>query len=110
MVFDFDGVILDTETSEYETWQEVFRSYGVDLDLSLWVENIGLGTSNFDVCGHLESLTGLTLDWEPLLRERRNRCLEIVYANPPMPGVLDRLEEVKRLGLALGVASSASRR
>ncbi len=88
VVFDFDGVILDTETSEYETWQEVFRSYGVDLDLSLWVENIGLGTSNFDVCGHLERLTGLTLDWEPLLRERRNRCLEIVYANPPMPGVL----------------------
>jgi HAD superfamily hydrolase (TIGR01509 family) len=110
VVFDFDGVILDTETPDYQTWQDVFRSYGVDLDLSLWIENIGWGTSNFDVCGHLQGLTGLTLDRESLLRERRNRYLEIVNADGIMPGALDRLEEARRLGLVLGVASSSSRR
>ena len=106
----FDGVILDTETPDYQTWQDVFQSYGVDLDLSLWIENIGWGTSNFDTYGHLEGLTGLTLDRESLLRERGNRYLEIVNADGLMPGALDRLEEAQRLGLVLGVASSSPRR
>ena len=112
VVFDFDGVILDTETPDYATWQDVFRSYGADLDLSLWTEHIGWGTWRFDICGHLESLTGVTLDGaarESLLRQRRRRYLDIVHASPPLPGVLARLDEAQRLGLPLGVASSSSR-
>ena len=29
LIFDFDGVIIDTETPDYDTWQEVFHSHGV---------------------------------------------------------------------------------
>ena len=42
VVFDFDGTILDTETPDYQTWQKVYRRYGVDLPrksgCSVWVE------------------------------------------------------------------------
>ena len=42
LIFDFDGVIIDTETPDYLTWQEVFHSYGVELDRALWGRFIGL--------------------------------------------------------------------
>lgn len=109
LIFDFDGVILDTETPDYETWQEVFRSYGVELELSVWTEHIGWGTWRFDVFQHLEELAGVTVDRETMRLERRQRYLEVVHSNPMLPGVLDYIQEAKRLGLSLGVASSSSR-
>ncbi|NQT84421.1 HAD family phosphatase, partial [bacterium] len=42
LIFDFDGLILDTETARYYAWKEVIESYGVELPLSFWQENIGL--------------------------------------------------------------------
>ena len=54
LIFDFDGVILDTETPDYQTWQEVFHRYGVELELSVWTHYIGGRSAQFDVCRHLE--------------------------------------------------------
>jgi beta-phosphoglucomutase-like phosphatase (HAD superfamily) len=31
IIFDFDGLILDTETSALQSWQEIYQSYHVDL-------------------------------------------------------------------------------
>ncbi|SVC86981.1 uncharacterized protein METZ01_LOCUS339835, partial [marine metagenome] len=28
IIFDFDGLILDTETSIFRSWQEVYSQYG----------------------------------------------------------------------------------
>jgi len=28
LIFDFDGLILDTESAEFQAWQEVFASHG----------------------------------------------------------------------------------
>lgn len=109
VIFDFDGVILDTETPDYETWQDVFQSHGADLDLSYWVSYIGWGTWNFDVCGHLEQLTGRTVDRDSLVPARRRRYLNAVNANPVLPGVMEWLHEARTLDLKLGVASSSSR-
>ncbi len=36
LIFDFDGLILDTESPEYRSWQEVFRDYGCDLATTRW--------------------------------------------------------------------------
>ena len=48
IVFDFDGLIVDTEVPEYEAWLGIFRSYGVDLPLSVWTPHIGGGHDGFD--------------------------------------------------------------
>ena len=48
LVFDFDGVILDTETPDYQTWHEVFQSHGVVLELSVWTQHIGGRSGRFD--------------------------------------------------------------
>ena len=56
IVFDFDGTILDTETPDFQTWQEIYRSHGVELPLDLWLQCVG-GGDGFDPNEHLEHLT-----------------------------------------------------
>ena len=109
VVFDFDGVILDTETADYQTWRDLFRSYGAELELAVWARFIGWGTSRFDVFQHLEEQIGYGVDREVLRVERRRRYVEIVHSGPVMPGVLDYINEAKDMGLALGIASSSNR-
>ena len=48
LVVDFDGVIIDTETSDYSTWSDVCRSYGTELDRDLWRNVVGGGFGDFD--------------------------------------------------------------
>ena len=109
LVFDFDGVILDTETPDYQTWQEVFQSKGVVLELSVWTQHIGGRAGRFDWHQHLEDLAGISIDRESLYLERRQRYLEIIRDNPALPGVLDYIQNARQLGMSLGVASSSSR-
>ena len=109
LIFDFDGVILDTETPDFSTWQEVFRDHGTELDRSVWTSLIGRGHGAFDMYGHLEERAARTVDREPVGIERRRRYLELVASNPLLPGVLDYVLGAKRIGLKLGLASSASR-
>ena len=108
LIFDFDGVIIDTETPDYRSWQEVFEERGVELDRSLWAGFIGGAAETFDVYRHLELLAGVRVDRPALRRSRRRRYLDLVESSPVLPGVLDYMQEAKRRGLKLGVASSSS--
>lgn len=47
IVFDFDGLIIDTETPEFDSWQEVFESYGATLDRQVWDRAIGRHSMDF---------------------------------------------------------------
>jgi len=38
LIFDFDGLILDTESTEYQSWQELFTDHGCQLSLNLWID------------------------------------------------------------------------
>ncbi len=109
LVFDFDGVIIDTETPDYLTWQELYSSFGVELDRGLWSRYIGGGAESFDAYQHLESLIGRPIERAEVRHRRRQRYLEIVEASPILPGVLEYIQEARGLGLRLGVASSSSR-
>lgn len=109
LVFDFDGVIIDTETPEFETLQTIFKRYGVELERSLWQRIIGGGVKRFDPFTHLESLIGKEVDRESLRRLQRSRYLDRVAVSPLLPGVVDYINEARRLGLRLGLASSSSR-
>lgn len=108
LIFDFDGVIIDTETPDYETWQEVFESHGVALERSLWARFIGGGRDTFDVLQHLEDLAGTRVDREAVRQGKRERYLALIDASPLLPGVVDYIGEARRLGMKLGVASSSS--
>ena len=110
IVFDFDGTILDTETPDFETWQEVYRSHGVELPLDIWLQCVGGGTGEFRPDSYLEALLGREIDRERLRTERRKRFLDRIRVQPVMPGVLELIAAAERRGVRLAVASSSDRK
>jgi HAD superfamily hydrolase (TIGR01509 family) len=108
LIFDFDGLILDTETPEYQSWQEIYREHGCELSLAKWGECIG--TANvFNPYAYLEEQCGRAMDRAAIQEKRRARFKKLMHGQPLLPGVEAYIQDAKRLGLRLGVASSSSR-
>jgi beta-phosphoglucomutase-like phosphatase (HAD superfamily) len=109
LIFDFDGLMVDTETSARDSWVDIFQEYGCDFPHDVWAKVLGGSGRDFDACGYLAKQTGLPLDPKELRARRGRRKLELVAAQPLMPGIAAYLADGKRGGLMLGVASSSSR-
>ena len=107
IVFDFDGLILDTETPEFDTWQEVFESYGVLLEREAWEWAIGRHSDDFNIYKHLAELTGQQIEREEVRPRMRRLYLERIEENPILPGVEEYLATAKDMQLKLAVASSS---
>jgi HAD superfamily hydrolase (TIGR01509 family) len=109
LIFDFDGLILDTETPEMDVWTEIYAEYGFEFPFDEWVKTVGgYGISTFDAAVHLHEITRDSLDVNALRLRHRDRSLERIHAAPVREGVLEYLAEAQRLGLGLAVASSSS--
>jgi HAD superfamily hydrolase (TIGR01509 family) len=107
IIFDFDGLILDTEEPVLRSWVEVYKEHGKQLPLERWVEIVGSTTIGFHPQRHLEELLGRPLPQEVLDR-RVGRRTEFIQAKQLLPGVLQHIDEARALGLKLGVASSST--
>ena len=108
LVFDFDGLILETEEPIFLSWQELFASFGFPLPFEMWATIIGTTQAEFDPARELERLTGQVLDWSRIEAERQWREMELIRQQPILPGVAQTLQDARRLGLRLGLASSSS--
>jgi HAD superfamily hydrolase (TIGR01509 family) len=109
LIFDFDGLILDTEMPEFLTWQEIYRDHGCDLPFVVWAKCIGTA-EGFNPYEYLEQQLGCHVPREAIASRRRERCTELLQGQTVLPGVQDYIAAAKRLGLRLGVASSSTRR
>ncbi len=109
LIFDFDGLILDTEESEFQSWQEIFAEYNTHLPLDAWAVCIGSGEDVFDAYSYLETQIGRAVQREEIATRRRMRHQELLALKTVLPGVEAYIMDAKRLGLKLGVASSSSR-
>src|SRR5262249_7971069 len=108
VIFDFDGLILDTESPEFTSWRDISSEHGCVLSLEDWA--VCIGTADvFDPCAHLEAQLGRAVDRDALRTERRRRSDALIAAQMPMPGVVERIAEARAIGLKLAVASSSSR-
>ncbi len=109
LVFDFDGLILDTETPEFQVWTEVFAEHGVEMPPGYWTQIIGRGAEQEIERPPqlLARLTGLTLDTQALREERRRRILAKIEGEEIRPGILRLLQEAEEAGVKLAVASSS---
>src|SRR5213593_3525895 len=107
IVFDFDGLILDTEEPIYRSWLEVYEAHGEDLPFERWVQIVGSTTAGFHPQHHLEERLGRLLPKEVLDR-RVGRRTEMILANAVLPGVVQHLDSARALGLKPGVASTST--
>ena len=109
VIFDFDGLILETEVPALQAWQEIYQEYGCSLPISVWATRIGTSADAFNPYDYLEAQLGRPIDREHIHRKRSQRRNELVEAQSILPGVEGYIADAKRLDLKLGVVSSSSR-
>ncbi|HEX9100206.1 MAG TPA: HAD-IA family hydrolase [Candidatus Dormibacteraeota bacterium] len=108
LIFDFDGLILETEEPIYRSWKEVYEAHEVPLPFELWVKTVGSSNREFHPQLHLEQSLGHPLPQDEIDR-RVARRVELVLAEPVRPGVVDLATAAHAAGMKVGVASSSSR-
>jgi len=104
LVFDFDGVIIDTESALIEANALVHRRSGKAFSDRLAREAVGRSELHYDpwtAFGPTADRTALELELQGLNRELAAR-------QPVLPGVFDYLRQAKELGLRIGLASNSS--
>ena len=72
IIFDFDGLIIDTETPAYESWRSLYAEHGHDLTLEIWQDALGRAHGHgFDAMAHLMTLVGEGFDRDTLYARRQ---------------------------------------
>ncbi len=111
LLFDLDGVILDSMPWHVRAWQEAFRSFGLEIpEEAIYLHE---GAIELDTARELFTGQGITptpeffreafrLQKEIFTRKYRSRV-------QPFPGVVEQLEELKRQGRRLALVTSSHR-
>jgi HAD superfamily hydrolase (TIGR01509 family) len=109
VIFDFDGLIVDTEGPIFRAWQRIYRERGQDLPLERWLTIIGTASSAFDPVTDLGERTGEPLDKDELQALERLYYREATALQQLLPGVDDYLRDARQLQLKVAIASSSGR-
>ncbi len=108
LVFDFDGLLMDTETTSLRVWQHLWRSHGLELDVGTFFAPHG-GDVIAERYAALAAAVGPSFDREAAqaarlaYRDKLHASLELAEGIGPW------LDEARGLGLRLAVASSSHR-
>jgi HAD superfamily hydrolase (TIGR01509 family) len=108
VLFDFDGVLVDTEWAIYQAWLRTFQKNGHDLPLEMYTRCIGSDFATWSPKTHLEELSGLAFDWHDLDARRQEEILRDLDGEGIMPGVLDLLDKLATESIRRAVVSSSS--
>ena len=111
VIFDFDGIVLDSETPEYESHRRIYARHGVTLTVDEWCGVIGTWSEGHDeqwfvrLCERSAQAPAR----DEYFAERRRIFDEIVPADP-MRGVPELLAALRRAAIPAAIASSAPAR
>ena len=111
VIFDFDGIILDSETAEYESHRLLYERAGAPLTPDDWCHQIGTSAEGDEErwCTRLSDLTGVAHD-VAAFKADQHRLFQEVVAHEPMRGIRELLERLAGAGVPLGIASASSAR
>jgi HAD superfamily hydrolase (TIGR01509 family) len=108
LLFDFDGLILDTETASRAGWRWLYEEHGHELPDEKWALMVGT-IGGWDPWGHLEELVGGPLDRHRLDDRRLSHELTLLEAEELRPGIAAYLDAADVHGLKRAIVSSGSR-
>ncbi len=109
MIFDFDGLIVDSEGPGFRAWSELFQSHGCTLPFDKYSACIGT-IGGFDLHGYLEEQSGRSFERSDLEKACNARWLELMKEQPLLPGVAACISSAKDRGLSLAIASSSTQK
>ena len=106
LLFDFDGLILDTETPEYHAWREIYSAHGHELELELWAQAIGTH-GGFDPVAELMRRTDGHVH-DDVLDGAIQRAQARLDAELLRPGVESLWEQADEAGIPRAVVTSST--
>jgi HAD superfamily hydrolase (TIGR01509 family) len=106
VIFDIDGLMLDSERVSQKSWSQVMKAAGYHLSDEIYLKMIG--RTEKDVKHILADAYGADFPFEEMYRQREDRFREMIARDgiPLKPGLIDLLAQVDALGLKKAVASS----
>ncbi len=111
LVFDFDGVIIDTETPLYTAWEETFLYYDVEpITIAEWAHSLGRHDEDprtLDPLARLRDLLDRTVDLDHIQAMRRRLRDQMLNDLPVRPGVAGLLDQADRLDIPVAIASNS---
>lgn len=108
IIFDMDGVLIDSEAQICEAAIRFFAERGVSVQKEDFIPFVGRGENRY--LGGVAEKYGVKLDLEPDKLRLYEIYDEIVEGKlGPLPGVHDFIQRCKELGIKIAVATSADR-
>jgi HAD superfamily hydrolase (TIGR01509 family) len=103
LIFDFDGLIVDTETALISAYGDVHAAHGVPFDRPLFTRSVGHADYSFDPWRAFGGGADRAPLDQQLLVSRKARSLE----QPILPGVIALLDSARQAKLRIGLASNS---
>jgi len=108
LIFDFDGLILDTETPDVVAWINIYRKFGQKFDFDKYSPFIGKANLIIEPAQELARLIpGLNV--ETVFNEWMVLEKQLIDKESLLPGVREYLQESKKLDLKVAIASSSEK-
>jgi HAD superfamily hydrolase (TIGR01509 family) len=107
ILFDIDGLILDTESQTFQAWKRKFREYGKELHLEEWSQILGKSKEHL---GPVEGFLAAIPSHEKrtqILAEVSQEEQALILEQPPLPGVVELITRAHQEGLKLGIVTSS---
>lgn len=108
IIFDMDGVLINTEPLHYKLWTQVFAERGIEIDFEHYKGCIG--STNHTLFNLIEEGYGVRFHEDPTVLTRFKELKNLYIREngiPPIAGVVDTVAKLKEMGYQLAVASSS---
>ena len=107
VIFDMDGVLIDSQVLHNQAKQELLLRFGLSVPLEELKAFAGSSRAFFQAT--ITRQYGVQWDWSEFYRAMDERVTELLETVQPIPGAMETLDEIKHLGLKLGLATSSQK-
>ncbi len=107
LVFDFDGLIIDTESAIIEAWKDAYELCRIEFPAPRFNAIVGHADIPFDPWADFKDLDDLPMPANELKKHIDQSILREVEAKPLLPGILESIKAAKERKLPIGVASNS---
>ncbi|WP_459481837.1 HAD family hydrolase [Clostridium saccharoperbutylacetonicum] len=109
IIFDMDGVIIDSERISFKCFQEVFKEYNYEIDEKFYLKLIGRNYAGIEDI--MKKEYGDDFPFEAIYRKKADLAYEVTDRDGVIvkPGVHELMDYLKENGYKIAVATSTRR-